>query len=89
MVNDPGERTSIAQGSYLNFVSRKFVNVSPSRKATYCQSCRYKVSRGEGSKLRFDDITSAKKWMFVGGPCNFDSDKTFVIFLHADCLSLA
>lgn len=32
-MNDPGERTSIAQGSYLNFVSRKLVRVSPSRKA--------------------------------------------------------
>ena len=41
------------------------------------------------SNLRFDDITSAKKWMFVGGPWSIDSDKTFAIFLHADCLSTA
>jgi hypothetical protein len=33
VVKDPGERTSIAQGSYLNFVSRKLVRVSPLRKA--------------------------------------------------------
>jgi hypothetical protein len=36
VVKDPGERTSIARGSYLNFVSRKLVRVSPSKKASYC-----------------------------------------------------
>lgn len=85
MVNDPGDRTSIARGSYLNLVSRKFVSVSPARKSMYPQP--FFFFEIGGINLRCDDTTSAKKCMFVGGPCSVDSDKTSDIFLQADSLS--
>jgi hypothetical protein len=44
VVKDPGERTSIAQGSYLNFVSRKLVKVSPSRNAAQAVSKKSELS---------------------------------------------
>lgn len=59
-MKEPGERTSMAQGWYLNFVLKKLVKVSPSVNATKYFSIRLVGNRAL-------DVAYKLRILYLGG----------------------